>query len=794
MFKNYIISALRALKRQPYFSSINILGLSTGISISLLLFIFIQHELTYDQFHGKRDRIHRLISGYTTNSGRVSKTAISFGTLAPKAIENVAGVDNAVRILRGGNIDVLYNQSNFLGKTLLLSDYSFFEVFSFKSLIAGEFNANSFNSGGLVMSEEAALEIFGEIPTTQKEVTINGRAYPLLDIIEVPKTSHLQFDILLSGETNSEWDLMANQSGLEFWTYLLYSDGVDVSSVGEQVLEIYDEEMSERFKSFTTSVHNSLQPLTDIHLYSEDISTSPQQGSIETIRILVVIDVLILLIAVFNFINLSTVSYEKRIKEIGVRKVLGAFRSNLVYQYLTESVFITILSFTLGLLLVQILIEPLGKILEINAAATYWNSPTTLLLLLCIAIVLGLISGIYPALLISSFSPNRILKKQVFQSKGKNRITSIMVGFQFVITIILLINLGYFKTQIEFMRNSNPGFNQNHIIVVDNLNDRLKEQMNTIEAELKLLPQIETLSIAQSVPGGGASGQVAYIEGQDPNAAMAIAEIRTQTDFLETFEIPLASGRDFNTELATDKNAFILNEAAIKKLFPEGGDPINKTLVVGNRKGPIIGVVKDFHNASLKYQIEPLMISMDTPYRVLLSVRTQGNNIPETLAGLEKTLTSIDPNYAMSHFFLDTSLENQYRNEKRSILMISWSSIIASVLSLVGLLALTSFSIARRTKEVAVRKILGARLSNLNWVLSKGFLTTILVSNLIAIPLGSWLSGQWLNEYAYRISIAQSWFILPTALAISIAIPFLLISLETVRKARENPVNVLRAE
>lgn len=794
MLRNYFISAIRALRRQPYFSLVNIVGLSTGISISLLLFIFIRHELSYDQFHEKKDRIHRVISGYTTNNGRVIKTAISFGTLAPKTVEDIAGVEDAVRLLRGGNVDLVHNQNNFLGKTLILSDYSFFNVFSFKSLLAGNFNANAFNNGGLVMSEETALEIFGKIPLSPEEVIINGKTYPLLDVIEIPKTSHLQFDVLIAGETDSEWDLIAYDSGLEFWTYLLYAEGVDAESTGEQVLDIYDSEMSQRFSSFTSSIHNSLQPLTEIHLYSEDISTSPERGSIETIRILVVIDLLILLIAVFNFINLSTVSYEKRIKEIGVRKVLGAFRGNLISQFLTESVFVTILSFAFALFLIQALIEPLGEALTINAEVTYWNSFPTLLILFSAAIALGLITGLYPALLISSFSPNRILRKQVFHSKGKSRVTSLMVGFQFVIAIVLLINLGYFKTQIQFMKSSNPGFNQDHVIVIDNLNDIHKEQLLTIENGLKQLPQVENFSMAQSMPGGGASGQIAYLDGQDPNSAMAISEIRTQTGFLETFEIPLVAGRDFNPDLATDKEAFILNEEAIKKLFPEGGDPINQSIVVGNRKGPIIGIMKDFHNASLKYQIEPLMISMDTPYRVLLSVKTKGTDIPETLAGLEKTLTEIDPNYSMSHFFLDERLESQYRTEKRSIQLISWSSIIASMLSLVGLLALTSFSIAKRSKEIAVRKVLGAKLTNLNWVLSKGFFLTILIANLVAVPLGSWLSSQWLREYAYRISMAQSWFILPVAIIISIFIPSLLISIETIRKARENPASVLNPE
>ena len=794
MLKNYFISALRALKRQPYFSIVNILGLSTGISISLLLFIFIRHELSYDQFHTKKDRIYRLVSEYTTNDGRVGKTAISFGTLAPKAKENVAGVEGTVRILRGGNVDVLKNENSYLGKTLLLSDYSFFDVFSFKSLLAGNFSANAFNSGGLVMSEETALEIFGEIPTSQKEVTINGRTYPLLDIVEIPKTSHLQFDLLLSGETDSDWDLLANESGLEFWTYLLYAEGTDPELVTEKVLEIYDTDMTQRFESFISGVNNSLQPLTDIHLYSEDISTSPLAGSIKTIKILVVIDLLILLIAIFNFINLSTVSYEKRIKEIGVRKVLGAFRGNLITQYLTESILVTLMSFALALVIVQLLIQPLGEVLRINAEAAYWSSPATILIFVAAAVILGLISGLYPALLISSFSPNKILRKQVFQSKGKNRITTIMVGFQFVIAIVLLINLGYFKSQIEFMKSTNPGFNQDHIIVVDNLNDQLRSRIETIETELRQIPQIKTLSIAQSIPSGGTSGQIAYLEGQDPNSAMAISEIRTQTGFLETFEIPLVQGRDFDPQLTTDKAAFIVNESAVKKLFPEGGDPINRNLVVGDRKGPIIGVIKDFHNESLKYEIEPLMISMDTPYGVLLSVKTKGTNIPETLESIEKTLTDIDPNYSMSHFFMDQRLENQYRAEKRSIQLISWSSIIASVLSLVGLLALTNFSIAKRTKEVAVRKVLGAKLGNLNWVLSKGFLTTILIANLIAVPLGSWLSSQWLSEYAYRISVAQSWFILPAAIVISVLIPALLISFETIRKARENPASVLRAE
>ncbi|WP_420386682.1 FtsX-like permease family protein [Roseivirga sp.] len=793
MFRNFIISAWRSLKRQPYFSAINILGLSTGIAISILLLVFINHELRYDQFHTKKDNIYRVVSGYTTNDGYVAKTAISFGNLAPSLSSQVPGIANAVRILRGGQKDIIWNDNSYLSNTLLYTDDSFFDLFSYQSL-TGPVSQESFNAGGLVMSKELAVSLFGQVPSDMKELVIDGKTYPLLAVIDVPKTSHLQFDILLSGQMEPDWDLLANESGLEFWTYLLYEKGADASAVTEQVEQIYDEAMAKRFASFVSDVHNTVQPLSDIHLYSSDISTSPERGNIETIRILAVIDVLILLIAIFNFINLSTVSFEKRIKEIGIRKVLGAYRQSLMKQYLIESVLLSLLSLVVSLLMVSLLIDPVGRALSIEASLSSLNLFYFAGILIAAAIVLGLLAGIYPALLVSSFNPNKILKGQAIHVKGKNMTTQIMVGLQFVIAIVLLINLGFFKLQMNYMISSNPGFNQEHVVVVDNMNEMLKENIDVIQSRLEQLPEIEQFAITQAVPGSGTSGQVAYLEGHDPNSAMGIAEIRTIKGFAETFEIPLVMGRDFDPSLKTDENAFMINEAAVKQLFSEGGNPINAQMVVGNRKGPIIGVMKDYHYQSLKYKIQPLMISLDHPYRMQLAVRANGSQMSQALNSLEDILVEVDPSYSMSYFFLDDSLEQLYSNEKRNTKLVSWSSLIASVLSLVGLVALTSFSISRKRREIAVRKVLGAEILNLNWILTRGFLTIILIANLIALPLGVWLSNSWLNDYAYRISGASSWYILPVAVALSLLIPLFLISFEVLKRSGENPAEVLRAE
>lgn len=794
MVKNYLRSSFRALKRQSVYAFVNLFGLTAGLAVSILLFVFIKHELSFDEFHAQSDRIHRVVSHYTTNKGGVGQTAISFGTLAPAINSEIPEIEETVRVLRGGNVDVRYNNNNFLGKRLLFTEYSFFQIFSFKSLLASGFSKTSFESGGLVMSHQTALELFGKVPQEPVELTINGKQYPLLDIVEVPKTSHLQFDILLAGKTDPDWDDLVQYSGLEFWTYILYHEGANVENANRKVKQVYDKQMSDRFNDFVAEVDNWVQPLAEVHLYSEDITTSPQRGSIQTLKTLIVIDILILLIVVFNFINLSTATYEKRIKEIGIRKVLGAFRGNLIAQFLTESVMLTVLGFTLAIFAAELLVRPFGNMLNISADIPYWSDPLLLVFMLSAAILLGVLAGLYPALFISSFSPNRILKRQVFSARGKNIATSITVGLQFVIAIVLLTNLGYFKAQIGFMKDKNPGFNQEHVVVINNVNDKLKGQLKTIETELSQIPNLKQLSAAQSVPGAGTSGQTIYLDGQNANTAIPISEIRTQFGFLKTFEIPLVAGRDFDINLESDKKGFILNEAAINSLFPEGGDPISKIVKVGNRKGPILGVMKDYHNRSLKYKISPLMITLDPPYRLMLALKINPEGMDKTLSQVEEVLTAIDPSYSMSYSFLDEDLANQYRSEERSTAIISWSSLLAAILSLIGLLALTSFSIAKRTKEVAIRKVLGARILSLNWTLIKGLGLILVVSNLIANPIAWWTSQQWLTGYAYQIGNGQSWFIVPLVVLTSLTIPLILISIEVIKKAKQSPVDVLRSE
>ncbi len=794
MFKNFIISALRSIKRQKAFSTINILGLAIGISISLMLFLFIRHELSYDKFHENKDRLFKVISHYTTNDGRSGRTGIAFGSVAPEIKSNIPGVENAVRILNMGTVDVIHQKNSFNGQRIYYSDKSFFDAFSFKSTANGLVNKTTFDDYGIVLSQQLASAIFGDKSPLDQEVRIDGKTYRVLDVIDVPKQSHLTFDLIISLETFGDIHEWSYQGGLEFHTYGLYSPNADHQLVNQQVSALYNQQMNDRFNEFVSEVDNYVMPFEDIYLKSEHVSNNLATGSIATIYTLSAINVLILFIAIVNYINLTTAQYEKRIKEIGVRKVIGANRKILVFQFLGESVVLTFISFVIAIILTQFFIQPFGELMQIPASLSYWTDPSQLTILSISMLALGIISGLYPALFISKFSPVRILKRDFLSFKKGTGGSRILVTVQFIIAIALLINLAFLNKQISFVKNKDLGFNDDQVLVIDNLGDVHKKAYDALTSEILTHSSVLEITGAQAALGRGTSGQTVYLEGQSPNTSQPIGEIRTKHNFLKTHDISLLSGRDFSPSLITDNQAFIINESGVALLFPNGDDPVGKVVNIGSRKGPIIGVVGDFHYTSLKRKINPLLISLDEPYRITLSMKIDPSNIKATLEHVESSLQNVDSEYQLSYFFLDDYFNMMFQSEERNAALISYSSIVAGIISLVGLIALISHSLAKRTKEVAIRKVLGAHSKHLMWVLTREFCLVILIANLISIPLSILVIDKWMEPFAYRIELGQNWSLFLAVICAAFVVTFALISAQVARKTKANPAEILANE
>lgn len=794
MFKNFFTSTIRAFQRQKVYSTINITGLAVGISVSLMLFLFIKHEIGYDRFHEKGDRIFRVISRYTNNEGISSQNSITFGSVVPEIKKDIPEVEHATRIYNSRSMDIVYNESTYQRQKFYYTDHDFFDIFSFSSLYGAKPQKPEFDNKGAVISEELANTIFGDKVPIGQELQIDGEKFTILDVVTVPRKSHLQFDIILSLENIEDLYDWAYYSGMDFHSYGTYATATNHKEVNQKISDLYNAQMDDRFEDFLSSSDNYVQPLSDIYLHSEGIRGNLGEGSLKTIYVLAGINLLILLIAVINYINLTTAQYEKRIKEIGVRKVIGANRKQLIAQFLGESVMLTLMAFVGALALTQLLFEPFGRLMQIDAEIEYWSQPGLLLILLASSIVLGIFAGLYPALFISSFSPNKILKRDFLGVRRGSKGGKFLVAIQFLIAIVLVTNLTFLNRQIHFIKNKELGFDKEQILVVDNVSEKQQAAYETIASELADYANILDVTASQSALGRGSSGQMVHLKGADPKTSISTGELRTLHNFVDTYGIKLVKGRDFSKELVTDKDAFLINEACAKVLFPDGTEPLGQMIDMSGRVGPVIGVLQDFHYYSLKTSIYPLILSLDEPYRMQLSIKLNPANLQESLAYIESTLQKADPEYQLGYYFVDDYFQNMYKSDERNASLISYSSLLAAIISLVGLIALISHNLAKQKKEVAIRKVLGAELKQLFWVMTREFYWVVLIANLIAIPVSILIIRSWLPAFAYSIDIAAQWPVFIMIAVLSFATALLLITNQVLRRAKANPTEFLANE
>nr|WP_255552023.1 ABC transporter permease [Roseivirga sp. E12] len=794
MFKNFIISALRSIKRQKAFSFINIIGLAVGISVSLMLFLFIQNEIQYDKFHENREDIFRVVSRYTTTKGNTNSSAITFGSVVPEMVKAIPEIQYATRIYNFGNVEISLNQTKFKDQTMYFSDHDFFEIFSFKPLYSQQISETAFGNNGVVVSAILAKTLFGDSSPIGEVIKILEQDYTIVSVVDVPKKSHLKFDLIVSLNGFPDLHDWAYKSGLDFHSYGMYADGVDHSTVDTKICELYNDQMDQRFADFTSASDNYVQPFNDIYLNSQGIANNIKVGSRQTMYVLTGINILILLIAIINYVNLTTAQYEKRIKEIGVRKVIGANRNSLIVQFLGESTVITLLAFAIALGITQFLIEPFGKIMQIEAEVTYWSQPLVILGMVCAVILIGIISGIYPALFISKFKPSKILKKDFSSLKRGTIGSKVLVTLQFVIAIVLVINFTFIHKQISYIKNIDLGFSKDQILVVNNLSTKIRSSYETVEAEILNSPNVLELTSSQSALGRGSSGQTAHLASESPNTAQPIGELRTGHNFIKTYGLEITEGRDFSKNLLTDKDAFLINESGKKLLFAGEESPVGKSIVVAGRKGQVIGVVKDFNYTNLKRQISPVVISLGSPYRLELSLKINTSNIQETIAHVESSLKKVDPDYEIGYYFLDDYFNNMFEADERNASLISYASILTILISLVGLVALIGHGLTKRMKEVAIRKVLGAKIKQILWGLIKEYYWIIIISNILAIPLALVAMNKWLPTFAYRIDPADYWMLFVKISCLSLLLALVIILIQVYKRSRMNPVEILGNE
>jgi putative ABC transport system permease protein len=793
MIKNYFKIALRNLWKHKAFSIINITGLSIGITACFFIFMYVGFELSYDKMHTKADRIYRLVTDIKTPTETIN-TGVTAWPFAPNIKADFPEVESFVRI-SGGSFLVKKGNIKFQEERSIFADSAFFNVFDFK-LLKGDPKTALSEVATIVFSESAAKKYFGNTDPVGQTVLVTGDNIPakVTGVMkDIPENSQIKADMLISmvsltQKFNKGLDNQWSNFGAS--SYLLLKPGTNFKNLEAKLPAFLERRNGEEEKKQHMFFKLFLEPLKTVYLYSK--RGGQESGSINNVYIFTVVAIFILLIACINFVNLTTARSVERAKEVGIRKVVGAEKGQLASQFIGESVVLCLIAFVLTIILSVLVLPLFNQLAGKTISAGIFSNWYYVAILLGTSVAIGLIAGIYPALVLSSFMPVLVLKGRFSSSKKGNVLRKTLVIAQFTISIFLIIGTIIVYTQMDFMQNRDLGFSKDQMLVLDTNDDpagkALKEALTSI-------PGVKSAAMSSSVPGGGNPGAYSEIENKKGDLQIANLDLYfVDWDYVNQFKIKMVAGRAFSREFGTDTaQAMLLNEAAVKLFgYSSPQQAIGKRFKQWGREGKIVGVMKDFHFRSLQEVIKPLSMRIEMKNISLISVKMSTQNTAATLAAIENKWKMLIPNRPFSYYFLDEFFDRQYRAEQRFGKLFLNFAVLAIFISCLGLLGLASYSTLQRTREIGIRKVLGATVPGIVNMLSRDFIILVIISFFIASPLAYWFMHSWLNDFAYRIDI--SWWIFATAGILASVIALGTISFQAIRAALSNPVKSLRSE
>lgn len=807
MFKNYLKVATRNILRQKEYSLLNILGLSIGLASFLLIFLFIRYHMSFDKYHENADRIFRVIQ---EDSMSASKTALTPNPLAPELAEAVPEIAYAIRIHKIHRKILVGRQNRFFKEEyFILTDPDVFRVFSFP-LVKGNPSTVLREKFSVVISEEMAEKYFGNEDPVGKMLQVDDRfVFQITGVMKnIPKNSHFHghFMAPFACADDFYWEgFSAERTQSSLHTYLLLQKGVSTSDLESKFPAFIESFLYPVMKEYTPMQDQIpggldslkfklyLQPLIQIHLHSHLSAELSSNYDIRYIYIFSVIALFVLVTSCVNFTNLTTAFSSRRFREIGMRKVLGARRSQLIGQFVVESVVIALISAILALIIIELLNPLFSTLLGGNLSRQAHRSISVWLFLVLLTLMVGIASGSYPAFFMSGLKPVNSLKGHLLpQSKRKFRI--FLVVTQFVITISLIFSTLVISRQMNFLKNKKLGFQKEQIIVLS-LEDRAEsKKYPLIKNELLNHAHVLNVTGTSNILSRVYSSSPFYWEGARDDESLRVEKLFVDYDFIDTFGIKIVAGRNFSREIGADeRNAFIINKTAAKVLGWKS--PVGKKIARAHRKkewGTVIGVFEDFHFRSLHQRIEPLFLLLGRNYFNHLYIKISQRNVPNTLSFVEQTWNMFFPGRPMEYFFLDDDIARMYKSE-RAMGKLFWSlSTIAIIIACLGLFGLISYATEQRTKEIGIRKVLGAGVFEIITVFIKEFLLLLAISNLIAWPLVHYLMHNWLENFAYRADIPVLIHVLTAASTLIIAL--LTMSIRSVKAALANPADTLRHE
>jgi putative ABC transport system permease protein len=807
MFRNYLKVAVRNFVSRPGFSFINVLGLAVGVACCLLILLFVRDERSFDRHNERLDRIYRVgLSAFINNNS--TESVVSSAPMAKALVDEIPEIEAAARVRNFGFPVFRTGDKVFSEERVFWVDNAFFDIFTVP-FIAGDPRTALEKPLSIVLTRSMARKYFGGEDPLGKTLNADGtRDYVITGVVEdPPRNSHFHYDFLASVETyaDSRSPVWVNNNYL---TYFLLREGARAEAVAAKMPGLVRKHVGPQVQAaigisldeFIASGGRYdffIQPVKDIHLRSHYEHELEPNGDIAYVYIFSVIALGILAVAVINFVNLATARSARRAREVGVRKTLGSHRAQLVRQFLFESALMALLAVLLALLLVQILLPAFNRITGKDLAMPYAESPYTVPGLLALVLVVGVLAGIYPAFFLASFDPVTVLKTETAGRSRKSHLRNVLVVLQFAVSIVLLIGTMIVHRQMDYIQTRNLGFNREQVVVVEKTDD-IGNQLRVFKQELLANPRILSASNTDRLIGDDFGSSVFRLAGAAGEENHLLWTCRTDEDFAKTYQIEMAAGRFFEAARPTDAQAVVINESAARKLGLT--DPAGKQIVaVGptparSQTLTIIGVTKDFHFQSLHTEIRPLIIGSfgERGFGRFLSVRIRPENIRETIGFMDRTWRGFARNQAFEYQFFDDHFARLYQAEEQTGQVFLAFSVLAVFVAGLGLFGLSAFVAEQRTKEIGIRKTLGATVGGVSLLLAGQFVKWVLVANIVAWPLGYYVMHRWLQKFAYRASVSPAPFILTALLVLAFAL--LTVSYQTIKAATADPVKSLKYE
>jgi putative ABC transport system permease protein len=809
MFSNFFKTAFRNIFRNKTYVIINMLGLAVGFACSLLIFLFVIHELSFDTFNEKYNRIYRL---YLV--GKMGESEIKGAwTAAPTArafVEEFPEVEAAVRMQRWDEALIRIDDRKFIESKIALADSSFFDVFTLK-LLKGNPKKALTQPNSVVLTLHQAAKYFGNGEAMGQQLRIGNDTslYTITGIMQdVPENSHFEFDLLISFITNSR----AND---DFWlsnsfaTYILLREGASAASVESKIPHIIEKYVGPQvekvlgmdLQAFIEAGNKygiSMQPLADIHLNPSIAADCKPSNDRKYIYIFSAVAFLILIVAGINYMNLSTARSTKRSREVGLRKVVGSTKGLLVRQFMLESMLLAFISLVLAILLVELLLPLFNNMLQINLKVGYFSRWYVIPGLLFLTLFVGFFAGSYPAWFLASFVPVKVLYGKLKLGVSNTRIRSTLVVIQFTISIILIMSSFVIYRQIQFMIHKDLGFDKEQLLVIRRA-DALQKKIRPFKEELKRIPTILNVANSTAVPGYPNNNNGFQIESRPAEQAYLMQVNWIDYDYMATYKIDITQGRSFNQDFAADTAAFIINQEAVRRYGLT--DPFNTRFIQPGQTveertyHPVIGICKNFHYQSLRQEIEPHVFVVKPQgwdWAGYLTIRLSKDNVKQTIARIEKTWNSFTNDEPFQYFFLDQEFETFYKEERRTAKIAVAFSILSILIASLGLFGLTSFATEQRAREISLRKVLGSSISGIIMLFTKEFSMLILLATVPAWVIAYLFMNKWLQHFKYHISPGYWEFLLSMAIVMMIA--FATVSYRTYKAASTNPADVLKYE